>query len=198
VVISSSPGALRRYVLESPSPGTVIDLGCGLTPHPSATTIVDLYRMPGGFVGEKIHRDVCDFIWSFNYPRGYFDLAFCSYVLEDVAYPFGVLRTMCEIAKKVLVGVPHWTYEAGIREVRPDWDPVSGWPHHRWLFGLNKGIFEFMAKYSWFGVGEYDYTQQYIHIEADSDQFKFADITYDYPGPSKRDDLLLWLKERWE
>ena len=194
--LPSGHGELRRYIKNSPCPGTVIDLGCGLEPHPFATTVVDLHNLPKHFAGSKIMADICA-------PLGEscsFDLAFCSYVLEDVAYPKGVLSNIRKIAKKLLIGVPHWSYEAGIREERPDWDPVSGWPHHRWLFGINRetDVFEFMAKYSWFGVGDYPYTQQYIHLEADTTSFEFADVTYDYPGDSKRKDLLDWLKGRWE
>ena len=193
--LPSGHGELRRYVNNTLPPGPrVIDLGCGLEPHPHATTIVDIRNFPKDFDGARILADICRDM------GGEYDLAFCSYALEDVAYPKGVLLNMCKMAKRLLIGVPHWTYEAGIRETRPDWDPVSGWPHHRWLFGINKwtGTFEFMAKYPWFGIGEYAYTQQYIHLEVDSDHFGFADITYDYPGPSKRNFLLAWLKERWE
>jgi len=199
--VGSKTGTIWSYVESHRDNGLVVDLGGGNHPHPDAMTVIDLTKKPDEFIGYWFRHDMCDEQWARElFKIKEFDYVFCSGALEDVAYPIGALGVATRIAPRGLFVTPHWTYEAGIRLDREDCEKVSGWPHHRWLVGINKrtSTYEFMGKYSWFVAGEYPTSREYLSVEWDGGDFEFADISYVYPGPSLREELLCWLEDRWE
>lgn len=177
--------------------GLVIDLGGGDRPLPQTSVVVDLRKPDCG--AEWIQADLCDWDWSKHFPDKHFDWAWCNHTLEDIRDPIGLLRAIVRISRQAVIGTPHWTYECGIRAERDDWEAISGWPHHRWLVGINArtGAYEFQAKQCWFVKSDYQESQPNLNIEWDGGEFQFAEISNEYPGQMKRSELIRWLEDRW-
>lgn len=186
----------------------VIDLGGGQGGWGRADWLVDLksYDKREGVHGPErftrdtwIQADLNDYEWADRFPDKQFDLVFCNHTLEDIRDPIGLLKVITRIGKRALIGTPHWSFEVGVRWERDDWEAISGFPHHRWLVGINKrtGAYEFMAKLCWFVKSDYEVTQPNFNIEWDGGDFEFADISYWYPGNSKKAELVAWLEDRW-
>ncbi len=203
-------GAIWEVVSQMvfPDSDLIIDLGGGIATLGRANYIVDLksYQERGGARGEPcfdestwIQADLNDPEWSERFPDKYFDLVWCNHTLEDIRDPIGLLRTITRIGKRSLIGAPHWTYETHIVSHSKDWEMISGWPHHRWLVGINKAtnVLEFMAKLNWLVAGETETEDYNLNIEWDGGDFQFAEITNIYPGNMIRTELIEWLRERW-
>ena len=177
--------------------GSAIDLGGTGRPLPQAGIVVDLDRPDSS--ARWIKADLNDPEWSAEFSDGQFDWVWCNHTLEDIRDPIGLLRVITRIGKRALIGTPHWTYECGVRNDRSDWEAISGFPHHRWLVGINKdtGVYEFMAKQCWFVKSDYEYTIPNLNVEWDGGDFSFQEITNLYPGHMKKSELLAWLEGRW-
>ena len=145
--------------------------------------------------------DINDLEWSKRYADKFFDGIWSNHTLEDIRDPIGVLREAKRIAKRGMFGTPHWTCELTVMDNRDDWEHICGWPHHKWLVGINKstGAYEFFPKLSWVVADNaYEKSQQNLNIEWDGEDFVFQDIHMAYPGTSKRVDLVRWLDDRWQ
>ena len=178
--------------------GLVIDLGGTGRPLPQASIVVDLNKpdSPARWIKADLNDPEC----SAEFSDKQFDWVWCNHTLEDICDPIGLLRVITRIGKRAMIGTPHWTYEVGVRLDDPArWEAISGFPHHRWLVGINKhtGVYEFMAKLCWFVKSEYEFTQPNLNIEWDGGDFEFAEISNIYPGNSRKSELISWLEERW-
>lgn len=196
-LLSGDSGYIWDWLSQQQVEQPVIDLGGGQRTYDKASVVVDLLKPDGD--AQWVQADLCDTDWALMFKDKAFGFVLCNHTLEDIRDPIGVLKMATKIARRGAFGTPHWTYEAGIRGEREDWEKVSGYPHHRWLVGVNRetGAYEFMAKQCWFVQGEYEYSTPNLNLEWDGGEFPYAEITNLYPGRMKRDDLLRWLEGRW-
>lgn len=203
-------GEIWDYIeqLDIPEDALCIDLGGGMSGWPRADWIVDMRPFhkrsikgdtervtKSSYVQTDLNED-----WLDRCPRS-FDIVWCNHTLEDLRDPIGLLHKIKKIGKRAIIGVPHWTYEASIVNKTPRRELQSGFPHHRWLVGINRkaNALEFMQKGSWLGLDhDYKKTQPNLNIDCLTDELVYAEITYEYPGDPLRKDTLEWLAERWK
>lgn len=196
-LLDGEVGAIQSKYGMKPQ-GKVIDLGGGQNTLPQATVVFDLTKSEDS-LRRYIVGDLCD---QKNYEAlgdKEFDWAWCNHTLEDLYDPFIVLEQIKRIAKKALIGVPHWTREITTQSTREDWELICGWPHHFWFVGINRrdGALEFYPKLSWVVAGNRDYTTPNINLEWDGGDLPYRNILFEYHNVSLRSELVAWLEERW-
>ena len=195
-LLDSEVGAIRKY--SDRLSGKIIDLGGGATTFENATTVVDLNECERQDV-RLVRGDLCAPNTYAQFQDKEFDGAWCNHTLEDLYDPFIVLRQIQRIAKRGLIGVPHWTREITVQDVRSDWEHICGWPHHFWLVGINRetGVLEFYPKQSWLVYGERPWTTANINLEWDGGELPYKNIYHEYNDLMRRDRLVAWLESRW-
>jgi SAM-dependent methyltransferase len=123
----------------------VVDLGCGLNPHPAARAVVEPHLdpvsrfegsvSPGAFAARGV--------WFIQQPMDSdlpfrdkeFDFAICSHAIEHVEDPAKACAEMIRIAKAGLITAPsHFA------------DLLFGRPYHRWLVMDRGGVLYFFRK----------------------------------------------------
>lgn len=195
-LLDGEAGAIQKYW--NRMSGSVLDLGGGQQPLPTATTIVDFVARPKTSV-EFILGDLCDGDFYISLSNRVFDWVYCNHVLEDLYDPFVALKNIPKIARCGLIGIPHWTREVTVQSNRDDWEHICGWPHHFWLVGINRGdgALEFFPKQCWLVYGERPYVTANINLEWDGGELPYRNIYHDYHGKMMRNDLIAWLEDRW-
>jgi SAM-dependent methyltransferase len=123
----------------------VVDLGCGLRPHPAATAVVEPHLDPvsrfGGHVtpeafaarGVRFVQQRMDSDLPFGDKE--FDFAICSHAIEHVEDPGKACAEMIRIAKAGLITAPFLFA-----------DLLFGRPYHRWLLVERGGVLFFFRK----------------------------------------------------
>ena len=125
----------------------VVDLGCGLNPHPAATAVVEPYLTPTsrfeGAVdpeafaarGVRFVRQPMDSDLPFRDKE--FDFAICGHAIEHVEDPAKACTEMIRIAKAGLISAPFLFA-----------DLLFGRSYHRWLLVDRGGVLYFFRKRS--------------------------------------------------
>jgi SAM-dependent methyltransferase len=123
----------------------VVDLGCGLNPHPAARTVVEPFLEPVSrfegsvtpqaftargirFVQQRMDSDL-------PFRDKEFDFAICSHAIEHVEDPGKACSEMIRIAKAGLITAPFLFS-----------DLLFGRPYHRWLVVDRGGVLYFFRK----------------------------------------------------
>lgn len=123
----------------------VVDLGCGLNPHPAATTVVEPYLAPVSRSEGSLHPDTfatkgIRFVQQpmdsdLPFRDKEFDFAICSHAIEHVENPGKACSEMIRIARAGLITAPFLFA-----------DLLFGRPYHRWLLVDRGGVLYFFRK----------------------------------------------------
>ena len=186
--------------------GNIIDLGGGQTPIGVANTVVDVKRPPG-WRANYIDADLNNINWM---DEGHFDekfdVAWCNHLIEDIRWPGPLLCDIHRITNKLILGTPHFTRELEtVWHDKPGWESTqAGFPHHKWLIGINRetGLLEAYAKMSWIVRDDsFPNVRRNLNMIFEGDALRdliITDITRLYPNQMLRADLAKWLMDRWE
>lgn len=193
--LNGEVGAIWNY--QDKMSGKIIDLGGGMEAVKSASVVVDITYVPEGY--QFVRGDLCDPDLYTQFSDKEFDWVWCNHTLEDLYDPFIVLKNLRRIAKRGLIGMPHWTREVTVQSDRPEWEHICGWPHHFWLCGVNRetSALEFYPKQSWLVYGERDYKTSNLNFEWDGGDLPYRNVYLEYQGNMKRNELIAWLEKRW-
>lgn len=72
----------------------------------------------------------------------YFDFTICTHTLEDIRDPFYVIQQIIRVSKEGYIAVPHKLRELDFSTMKS----VLGYAHHRWIFGMEKGVLNIISK----------------------------------------------------
>lgn len=154
------PESLDR-LLDLPDSAKVLDVGGWAAPLNRADWVIDLLpfetrgaMIPTGFgpPPERFSKetyvqwDICDRDpWPFE--DNFFDVAVCTFTLEDIRDPVGVCREMSRVAKTGYIEVPSLLDELIWQNPEVSGGPWVGHAHHRWLCTLEDEQLVFLSKF---------------------------------------------------
>lgn len=131
----------------------VLEIGPGSKRFPSATDFVDWCEI----------KDIpAEHFWKIDlnedplpFENKSFDLVYCRHVVEDMAYPFPLIKEMSRVAKAGYIETPSPLCEMtrGVDGNAPLW---RGYCHHRWVIWPRDGAINFIPKYSCIESMEFD------------------------------------------
>jgi SAM-dependent methyltransferase len=152
--------ALAR-VLALPDDARVLDVGGWAAPLNRADWVIDVMpfetrgAIASGGVGPLPARfgrdswvltDLCSHQpWPFE--DDYFDVAVCTFTLEDVRDPIRVCEEMSRVARAGYVEVPSLLDELTWLNPEVSGGPWVGHAHHRWLCSAEQGELVFLTKF---------------------------------------------------
>jgi len=148
-------------LLALPDAARVLDVGGWAAPLNRADWVIDQMpfetrgaMMPAGFgppperfsEDTYVQWDICDRDpWPFE--DDFFDVAVCTFTLEDLRDPIGVCREMSRVARAGYVEVPSLLDELIWHNPEVSGGPWVGHAHHRWLCTLEDGDLVFLSKF---------------------------------------------------
>jgi len=154
------PESLDR-LLALPDSAKVLDVGGWAAPLNRADWVIDQMpfetrgaMIPTGFgppperfsKDTYVQWDICDRDpWPFE--DDFFDIAVCTFTLEDIRDPVGVCREMSRVAKTGYVEVPSLLDELIWQNPELSGGPWVGHAHHRWLCTLEEDELVFLSKF---------------------------------------------------
>jgi len=166
----------------------VIDIGCGHCPFPRANVGVDmlsrseLEKIWDELKVEKRPATVqCDLTEPLPFNDKEFDFVFCRHTVEDMGWPFPLLREMARIGEAGYIETP-----SPIAELTHGADGYGnsamyrGYYHHRFVVWVEDGRLNLVSKYPM--VEHYQY-----------DEAKLEDALR--PGPELWNTYYLWSSE---
>lgn len=125
-----------------PPEAKVLDIGPGHAPFKRATHSVDFVDVPG-----VLNLKKCDLA---NEPLPYgdkeFDFVYARHILEDMQYPFLLIKEMQRVGKMGYIETPSPIAEIG-RGVDGGSPPFRGYHHHKWIVWVFGNELRFVSKY---------------------------------------------------
>lgn len=125
-----------------PEGAKVLDVGPGHAPFERATHSVDFVDVPG--VPNLTKCDLAN--ERLPYEDKEFDFVFARHILEDMAYPFPLMKEMQRVGKRGYIECPSPIAELG-RGVDGGSPPFYGYHHHRWIVWVFGSEVRFICKY---------------------------------------------------
>lgn len=141
------PSALLRPRLDAlPAGARILDAGGWLQPLLRATHVADLFPYEtrrGGLQREPLAGECftaatwmrVDFLapnFRLPVPDKFFDFAYCSQTIEDLADPVPLLRELARVARAGVIESPSRLAEQTIG-IRDRMTSAPGHPHHHWI-----------------------------------------------------------------
>ena len=139
--------ALVKRSDDGRSGNTVLDVGCGETPFPSATHLVD-WSPPGTHPGAEVFRLDVDSD-TFPFEDGKFDFVYSRHLLEDIQNPKHAFEEMVRCGQR-----GHFETPSPLIELLPGVDAQTGllyrgYIHHRYIVWSERedNSLHFLPKY---------------------------------------------------
>jgi len=165
-ILDRLTGWLERRQIRS----RILDVGCGATPFPPATHLVDYTSVERP--GKMTFRLDLDFD-RFPQSDGWFDFVYCRHTLEDIMNPLHAFQELTRLSSRGYIETPSPLVEIlkGVDGSAHDGTPAPhrGYNHHRYIVWseLDTNTLHFLPKY---GLVEYldiaETERQYAHYLA--------------------------------
>jgi hypothetical protein len=125
----------------------IIDIGCGITPFPKATHLLDISANP---VADKIVFSIDLDFDKIPYTDYYFNFAYCRHTLEDIQNPNNAFNEIIRVSSQGYIETPSPLVEIikGVDGKYFSFDYV-GYRHHRYIVwsDVKTNTLYFLPKY---------------------------------------------------